>query len=574
MGLGSKDKVRGALGTLSCFLLLVLLATPTPAPVSATIITEFALPGVPGRTPIPQDITVVTSGGPAGAFFTENSNAFGNRIGSLSSLSSPTTFAEWGTPTTPSQPFGIAASPNGTVIAFTEFGTDKIGFLRLAGIAFGSPNDVLEFTLCSSLNPNPSCLAGSQASPPPALGPKKIAWLNSTTVVFTESSRGVIGVLNPGSSGQTKLGFSGQATVVEFIPPNAAGYNNNNPNDIAVQQGGIVWFTEPGANRISRLNVAIKQLTQYVVPVASSNPFGITFDQNGVTGSQSVWFTSQTTNPSIFQFDPISGIFTQFPIPTSNAAPFGITIDGSGFIWFTENSANKIGRLNPQERTITEFPLPTVASAPTGIVFDSLTSSLWFVESNGNKVGKLTFAPVTTITTNTFARLTTSTATGSTTSVSYGTTGLPSGATTGFAQYAIVRGASTSVNTASSVAPAAPSQTVTTDAVLVIGSTTLATSTSFTATSLSSTSTTFTISGTATVTGATTTQTTPSTTIQTTQTTITGAVIVSTPITTAHATATVTTPVPLLAIPGFSDAAIAAGLAIGLAILAIKRRTR
>jgi hypothetical protein len=40
-----------------------------------------------------------------------------------------------------------------------------------------------------------------------------------------------------------------------------------------------------------------------------------------------------------------SGVITEFPVPTANSYPTGITAGADGAIWFTENNANKIGRL-------------------------------------------------------------------------------------------------------------------------------------------------------------------------------------------------------------------------------------
>jgi hypothetical protein len=44
--------------------------------------------------------------------------------------------------------------------------------------------------------------------------------------------------------------------------------------------------------------------------------------------------------------EPVSGqSFTEFPIPTPNAFPQGITVGPDRALWFTEENANKIGRV-------------------------------------------------------------------------------------------------------------------------------------------------------------------------------------------------------------------------------------
>jgi streptogramin lyase len=38
---------------------------------------------------------------------------------------------------------------------------------------------------------------------------------------------------------------------------------------------------------------------------------------------------------------------TEFLIPTANSRPYGITTGPDGFLWCTEESGNKIGRISP-----------------------------------------------------------------------------------------------------------------------------------------------------------------------------------------------------------------------------------
>jgi virginiamycin B lyase len=87
------------------------------------------------------------------------------------------------------------------------------------------------------------------------------------------------------------------------------------------------------------------------------------------------------------------GQATQYSGLTAKSNPFDIAAGHNGTLFFTEKSANKIGRLNPLSASgsIVEFTVPTANSQPTGIVAGP-DSELWFVESNGNKIGRMTTA--------------------------------------------------------------------------------------------------------------------------------------------------------------------------------------
>jgi virginiamycin B lyase len=120
------------------------------------------------------------------------------------------------------------------------------------------------------------------------------------------------------------------------------------------------------------------------------------------------------------------GVVTEFPITTPNGFPAYITSAG-GNLWFTENSANQIGRVTtagvvteftagaatgpfdiitgPDGRpwfgaqtaqalgrvntngSITVVPIPTVSAHPEQLVADKPNNSIWFAERVGRKVG-------------------------------------------------------------------------------------------------------------------------------------------------------------------------------------------
>lgn len=78
------------------------------------------------------------------------------------------------------------------------------------------------------------------------------------------------------------------------------------------------------------------------------------------------------------------------PLPTASAAPMGITKAFDGSVWFTERSANKLGRLSPTG-VLTEYAVPTASSAPEHITA-SADGYVWFTERYGRKIGRISQA--------------------------------------------------------------------------------------------------------------------------------------------------------------------------------------
>ena len=50
-------------------------------------------------------------------------------------------------------------------------------------------------------------------------------------------------------------------------------------------------------------------------------------------------------NNTIVRLDPRTGQTTSFPVPTPDATPLGLTLGSDGALWFTERSADQIGRM-------------------------------------------------------------------------------------------------------------------------------------------------------------------------------------------------------------------------------------
>jgi len=121
-------------------------------------------------------------------------------------------------------------------------------------------------------------------------------------------------------------------------------------------------------------------IREFALPAPSSYPTIVTEGPDG-----NLWFTESSAN-RIGRLSP-RGDLTEFPIPTAGSYPVGITIGPGGQdLWFTEQTASKIGSITTSG-LITEFALPHLAG-PTDIVTGP-DGKLWFTEQFGGRVGKM-----------------------------------------------------------------------------------------------------------------------------------------------------------------------------------------
>ena len=126
---------------------------------------------------------------------------------------------------------------------------------------------------------------------------------------------------------------------------------------------------------------SVGQITEFTVPTAASQPFAIAAGADG-----NLWFTEQTAN-RIGRITP-TGQITEFSIPPAEGFPSGIAAGPDGNLWFTANAGDKIGQITPAGQ-ITAFSIPTTDSEPLGIAA-GLDGNLWFTEDFGDKIGRIT----------------------------------------------------------------------------------------------------------------------------------------------------------------------------------------
>ena len=121
-------------------------------------------------------------------------------------------------------------------------------------------------------------------------------------------------------------------------------------------------------------------MTLAPTPTSGSFPEGIAAGPDGA-----LWFTEESANN--IGRSTVAGVITEYPIPTPGSSPAQITAGPDGALWFTEFDGNNIGRITTAG-VVTEYAIPTANCGALGITRGP-DGALWFVESLSTKIGRI-----------------------------------------------------------------------------------------------------------------------------------------------------------------------------------------
>ena len=120
-------------------------------------------------------------------------------------------------------------------------------------------------------------------------------------------------------------------------------------------------------------------IQEFNVPSANSRPHDPAAAPDGA-----LWFTEQKAN-KLGRLDPRTGAIREYPLPAPDSGPHGLAVDRDGNVWFTANYKGYVGKLDPKSGRVQAFE---VGGDPHTPVIDA-KGIVWFTEQEANQVGRL-----------------------------------------------------------------------------------------------------------------------------------------------------------------------------------------
>jgi virginiamycin B lyase len=100
-------------------------------------------------------------------------------------------------------------------------------------------------------------------------------------------------------------------------------------------------------------------------------------------------FPEKPRPPAAVIDGPVQATIKEWPVPTPGSRPHDPRAARDGFIWWTGQLANKLGRLDPKTGEIKEYPLKTPRTGPHGLAEEDQDGNIWFTGNSSGLVGKL-----------------------------------------------------------------------------------------------------------------------------------------------------------------------------------------
>lgn len=155
---------------------------------------------------------------------------------------------------------------------------------------------------------------------------------------------------------------------------------------------GNVWYTDRGIpNRIGMVDPRTAEFQDYVLPVPTADPHGLTVDAQG-----HVWW-SETRGFHLGRLDPKTKEMQRYDMniygDLDGAQGHTPVLDSKQDIWFSVIIGNRIGKWDrATQKVVALYEPPTKNSYPYGIFVDR-NDKIWFAEYAGCNITR--FDPVT-----------------------------------------------------------------------------------------------------------------------------------------------------------------------------------
>jgi virginiamycin B lyase len=159
-------------------------------------------------------------------------------------------------------------------------------------------------------------------------------------------------------------------------PPQAASY------DVAVDNEGMVWFSQVAMGTLVKLNPSTGEIKS-IRPEGAVSIRGITVDPQ-----DNLWF-GDFHGHRFGKLNVKTGEVKFYQPPTPNATAYGVSynpVDGN--IWYGDMSGNNVTRFNPRTEKFTEYRIPRQPDhAYERFIGADAKGRVWFTEYFGDRIG-------------------------------------------------------------------------------------------------------------------------------------------------------------------------------------------
>ena len=176
---------------------------------------------------------------------------------------------------------------------------------------------------------------------------------------------------------------TGKFTAYDWPKDNRADAGGNS---MLIHPNGTIW--ETSGNQVRMLNTSTKEFKFFDPPsyVATQNPtgaYGIT-----VAGDGSVWWAEDTAD-RMSRIDPATGKVEEYKIPFDGIAyPRRMSHDARGDLWVGLWNAGLLMKVDYETKQMTFFAPPTETSGTYSVTVDRKNNLIWVSEQMADKIAR------------------------------------------------------------------------------------------------------------------------------------------------------------------------------------------
>ncbi len=144
------------------------------------------------------------------------------------------------------------------------------------------------------------------------------------------------------------------------------------------------WPEKPKPKPVLIAGPVQVEFKSWPVPTPGSRPHDPLATPDGA-----IWWSGQSAN-KLGRLDPATGEMKEFPLKSPLAGPHGLIADKFGHVWYAANWGAHIGALDPKTGEVVEFKMPDPkARDPHTPLFDKGEKNMFFTLQTSNMVGRM-----------------------------------------------------------------------------------------------------------------------------------------------------------------------------------------